>query len=548
MKYFALIALCAATLAGQTMPPTTAVTGSVIDEATGTPLARVNISLAPADGDRIAGRTPQPGAGTATASATLTRDDGAFRLDGVKPGRYIVRARRPGYFPSNGTPVEVRGTVAPEPVRVGLRPQTILSGIVVDENGDPVEDVTVQLVQTRQGRGGQWGSVGSAAVDDRGTFRMVTAAAGEFYLLAHPIRPQPSTSTPGAILAPTFYPSSATPASAEKLFLKPGAELADIKIKLRSSKAFKMSGRAIDGSGSPVKQATVQVMAADLPPGGSFLTTTTREPDGMFEVENVIPGRYRVMALTQGSSGRASSWAIHEVAVTDADVTGVDIAILPPVTVSGTVDIPLPPIPAGGPTDIVPVEGIETRPKVRIGLNPAVWDGMSRSYSVEAREDGSFTIEGVQPGAYEVATGFQYGAYLASVELNGKDTLGKPLEIKSKIDGLHLTYKTDGGTLRATLQGERPPASEPPLIAIIPVDAELRRPPFLLVFQMTMGRQVTIPRLRPGDYTVWIFDRFGGYEQLASADFIKRIEATGRRVKIEPDGDLQVDVPLTHWP
>lgn len=550
MKPLVAMALSALSLMAQTAPPPAGpVSGIVLDQASGEPVGRAQVSLvrispeAPAGGTRVAVREQQESLPVASA---LAATDGRFRLDGVAPGVYTVRVRRSGYYAGASNAIEVRAGAAPAPVTIRLTAQNAVSGVVVDGDGEPVEGAMVQLLQMRRQRGVQWSVLGVANTDDRGAFRITTPATGDVYVAAQPSQQLPSTSAPGSVYISTFYPSAVELKEAKSVDLRSGGAIGNITVKLRAGRVFTVRGRVTGADGKPVRQASIQVIAPDKPLGGNGLPARFNSEDGAFEVSGVTTGKYRVIAVAIEDSKQSSAAA--EIVVTDRDITNFELRVLPPVTVSGTVDIPLPPMPAGGPTDIVPVEGIETRPQVRVGLNPTAWDGIARSYTAQVKEDGTFTIEGVQPGSYEVAAGFQYGAYLASVLVDNREVLGKPLEINTSIDKLHLTYKADGGTLRAVMQGQKPAGVQTPLLAIVPVDASLRRPPFLYVFQMSMGREATIPRLRPGDYYVWIFDRFQSYDRFDDPGFVKQLESAARRVRIEPDGDHTAEMPLTRWP
>jgi outer membrane cobalamin receptor len=99
-------ALAAATLSllavhtrveAQTIPSSTGavITGHVVDSASNTPISGATVDM------RIAG------AKTSTARAP-TSADGSFRVEGLQPGRYIVRVRALGYTPRPLPPIELR--------------------------------------------------------------------------------------------------------------------------------------------------------------------------------------------------------------------------------------------------------------------------------------------------------------------------------------------------------------------------------------------------------------------------------------------------------
>ncbi len=81
----------------QTTPSSTGavITGNVVDSASNTPINSATVDM------RIAG------AKVSTARAS-TSADGSFRVEGLQPGRYIVRVRSVGYTPRPLPPIELR--------------------------------------------------------------------------------------------------------------------------------------------------------------------------------------------------------------------------------------------------------------------------------------------------------------------------------------------------------------------------------------------------------------------------------------------------------
>ena len=556
MKRLATVALLAMPLFAQGVPaPEGVITGLVVNSATESPVARVQVALVPADNKttqrgrlRVSGGIVADAAGAERlpVAAVLTTGDGRFRFDGVADGEYHLQARKAGFFGMASGAVTVSNAIA-DPVSIRINPQSVVAGKVVDEDGEPVDNTRVQLLQRTLRRGASiWNTLASAQTDDRGQFRIVTPMAGDFLVSARPVQPIVPTSTRGAIYVTTFAPNARETSGAKPISLEPGREIADLVIRLRSSRVHSIRGRALDADGSPVKTGGVQLLPSSGEPpvaqGGVMLGE-----DGSFEVRQVPPGTYRVVVVVYDSSKQRAATA--DVKVEDSDIDGLVLRIAPPVTISGRVELPLPPIPGGAPTDIVPVEEITARPQVRIGLNPAVWDGFGRSYTAEVREDGTFSIEGVQPGKYEVGAGYQYASYLASVRLNGEEKLGKVIEISSPGDKLEIIYRADGGTLRATYEGDTPSVKgQTPTLVLVPRDEHLRRQPFLYVVPMSMGREANLPRLRPGEYFVWIFDRLGRFDRIEDPAFFQQIEPSARKLKIERDGAHDIRLKITPWP
>ncbi|MCO5169218.1 MAG: carboxypeptidase-like regulatory domain-containing protein [Planctomycetes bacterium] len=142
--------------------PVALVTGVVVDEA-GAPIAGARVARFPdepgprfdRDGDELfdAGpgrfgpgeflaRAPRHGRGVAAG----TKADGAFRLDGLAPGRQRLAISAPGF---GERLIDVQAPASD--LRIALAPERVLSGRLVDLAGHPIAQAEVRVL--RAGRG-----------------------------------------------------------------------------------------------------------------------------------------------------------------------------------------------------------------------------------------------------------------------------------------------------------------------------------------------------------------------------------------------------------
>lgn len=535
---------------GMAAAQTGVIAGTVMDRHSGRPVERAQVTLTrqQAGGMEVSGGmvTGVPGRAMqgmpAPEAAVLTDAEGRYRFEKVGAGEYLLQARRTGFF--SGPPVRVKvgegATVMAEELSVS--PPSIVSGVVVDEDGEPVEGVQVQMLARRASAEGViYVGMGSTATDDRGRFRIATAQAGVVVLSARAFVPLVSTQAPGQVYVTTYYPSTLDAAEAREVVLKPGAPLEDLKVQLRSSRVYTVKGRVLDVDGKPVV-AGLHVRPKSGDSGGLGAGVQQRGAEG-FEVTMVPPGDYTLTAHQFDRNQQRT--ASVEVRVRDRDVAGVEIRMSRGVKVAGVVEAPMPPG-AGEAMGIVPVEGMDHRQTMRLFLNPAGPMEGARSYTIEAKEDGTFTLEDVQPGRYEVS-GFQYGTYLASVTVGGEERLGKPIEVKEGMGELRVEYRADGGTVSVRVTGETGSGRGGPVFVLLPVEAEKRRAPFLLVYRVG-GRTMELRGVRPGEYVAWVLTEFQRYDALQDAGFMAELMKTAVKVKVEPDGMHEVTVPVSEWP
>ncbi|WP_434386802.1 carboxypeptidase regulatory-like domain-containing protein [Melittangium boletus] len=115
------------------MTPSVALRG-VVRDATGRPIpdAHVEVEVAPSDEE-----------GNALGGSARTDEQGAYVLEDLVPAYYRVHAGAAGHLDSESQPVElVRGAREQD---FTLSPATVLSGVLVDEDGQPVADESLQL-------------------------------------------------------------------------------------------------------------------------------------------------------------------------------------------------------------------------------------------------------------------------------------------------------------------------------------------------------------------------------------------------------------------
>src|SRR5262249_14945663 len=128
--------------------------GTVVNAVTGHPIARALVEL------YLEGRR-----------AMLTGAEGEFVFDKLPEEGAMISARRPGFLMKN-TMVDVRAGK----IVVKLVPECVISGTVVDSEGEPIENATIEAFVSRinDGRMGlmQTHSPMRDRTDEDGNFRM----------------------------------------------------------------------------------------------------------------------------------------------------------------------------------------------------------------------------------------------------------------------------------------------------------------------------------------------------------------------------------------
>ena len=155
------------------------VSGTIVDAASGQPLAGALVSLAPTD-DRDAG------------NSALTGDDGRFAFENVAPGHYVLAAGRKGYVQQLykehdqfSTAIVVGPDLVTDNLRFELRRDASISGQMVDERNEPVRNARAILFHQRV-RFGRQDTFREREVgtDDRGRYRFSHLPPGVYFVAA----------------------------------------------------------------------------------------------------------------------------------------------------------------------------------------------------------------------------------------------------------------------------------------------------------------------------------------------------------------------------
>src|SRR5258708_3650586 len=133
----AMLAIAAAM--AQQPPPRTVLAGAVMNSATGDPVRKALVILRAHDEAKGMSYT------------TESDGNGRFQIGDVDPGTYSISAERQGFMPeADGAPgappqaIHVEAGESLPDVKIKLVPLGVISGRVLDEDGDPIRGAQVQ--------------------------------------------------------------------------------------------------------------------------------------------------------------------------------------------------------------------------------------------------------------------------------------------------------------------------------------------------------------------------------------------------------------------
>jgi hypothetical protein len=370
--------------------------------------------------------------GVTSAYGAMSDRAGHFSIATLRPGTYILLCELPGYLHAQSKDsaiptITFRAGQQLKDFRVLMTPRAILSGRVVDENGDPVEGAKVDAdAQDDDSVSILVMEPPIAITDDRGEFRLALTQ-GKYYLRAAPMGgdgdQRPERRNDGSIRPPlsaTYYPSETAKASAQTVEAIGGKESSGLEIRLSRQRGYSISGVV---SGMP-KAMGGPVVYLRVPDGGR--RTTGVGSDGKFTFRELEPGQYRVYATYEGQNAQLSSRVI-DTHLSAADAAGVNLSLGAPPDVGGTLVIERDPPDAPPEKCVVRLRAVEPGSR-----------GLSIKGGDVDRGHG-FHIQGLIPGRYRFEIDdLPENAYLKSVIVDGAESANRTIDIADGANGARI--------------------------------------------------------------------------------------------------------------
>jgi carboxypeptidase family protein len=310
------------------------VAGTVINSATGEPVKKARVTLAPVGEHK-------------DAYAATTDASGHFLIDEVDAGRFSLVASRSGFtqpISSHGVPkpnsvLTLEKGQKMEKIEVKLAPEGVISGRILDADGDPLEDVNIECMSIEYQRGKRQLVVSHrTSVNEIGEFRLPYVAAGKYIIRATyshydeiPAQERPRRAAAAGQAAKetyvtTYYPSAMNQNTASPIEVSPGAQIGGITITLMRTRTFSIKGHvnAVDEKRSA--RSSVVLWRGELPPRDMPLLAEI-DSQGRFQLDGVAPGSYVLLTgeIVQGKRYGARM----PLEVRDENIEGIELSFQP---------------------------------------------------------------------------------------------------------------------------------------------------------------------------------------------------------------------------
>ena len=510
-----------------------AIAGIVLDRESNAPIRRVVVTLSTVEAQ------PQD-------AAAWSDSAGRFVFGNLPPGRYQVRAQKRGY---RTTPF---GTDAPNrppaiivladgesrsDLVIRLQHFAAISGVVLDEDGEPVEYAeVVALMPAFQRTERKLRGVSQARTDRDGRYRIDSLESGSYAIMARhsfePVTKTQSEVTAGAapqqyLHGVQYYPGTDRSRSAALVPIQGGKEIEGIDFRLPSLPMVSLQVRVVPPGEVDPNNVSVTAVREDSLDGSNTGPSMT-SPDFRYQFTTLTAGAYEIIAQAS-VEGRQYRGIQHvQVEPGNPDVT---MTLEPGVDLAGTVSVEGP--------------GSAEHPASYVALVRGD-DRLRQSEPLRAsvNKDGTFRVMNVSPGIWDIDVGpIPSSGYLKSMELGNQDVLTQDMVINSRTaEPLKIVLSTQAASVAGSVKGI---AGVPGRAGVLLVpDGKFRH---VVSFYRLIASDETghfeIKRATPGTYKLYAFEELNP-NLIEDPEFLKPFEQLGVPVKLEEGRSTSQDVNL----
>jgi hypothetical protein len=467
------------------------IAGTVVNAINGNPLVQARVEL-------------RDTRNLKSVAATLSSDDGQFELTRLPPGKYVLSGAKKGFIAAGyqqheqySTAIVTGAGLDTEHLVLRLAPFAVISGKVLDEAGEPVRRAAVSLYVESRGSGVER-IQGSRFdnTDDQGYYEFANLNAGTYFIgvtatpwyAVHRARTQPegenqATSVDASLdvaYPMTYYKDAVDPDGALPIPVRGGDRL-EIDMHLSPAPALHLLLQVPDNGAHGFTMPMLEKPAfngMDYVPlsGGSMVSP------GVYEIDGVVAGRYRVRMPATGGEGssRATELEIditsdgQELEASKGEATG---EVKASVTILGEDKLP--------------------REMMMLLRNSKRVVGFQR-----VDEKGGVEFHDVTPGRYEVLAQVPGKSYaVVHIAAGDKTSAGHSIEVKAGVS-LTVAIALAGGAANVEGFAKRDgKAAAGAMVVLVPKNPEGNRELFRRD-QSDLDGSFSLREVIPGTYTV----------------------------------------------
>src|SRR6266853_2813088 len=500
------------------------------------------------------------GAKGAGSKSSRADGNGHFIFQHVEPGLYKLVAERQGFFSDERKrehqPLfEVVSGQHLKNMPVRLTPAAVVSGEILDEYNDPVQDVQVRLI-VAQVRIGQMylRVVAKGVTDDLGQYRLGGLHPGKYYVVADykskalrtlgsiienvnalqkmtdkrgtPIKVEmPGVPDPAYTYPSLFYPATSDFQQAQILKLNPGDEVA-ANFHLVSAPVVSIRGRVVNGmTGRPPKGASVSAYWTTYMEGDGLPALVSGE-DGTFEIRGLAPGSYTLRAsFTEDDQIYAGEQTVE---VGNQGAENVQISALPDFVAAGHVSM----------------TGILKNPLGRVIIEFAAEGLMPRVFTNASFPEYKFEAQ-LRPERRYRATirNLTEDYYLKALSISGHDVPPDNVVVSGRRGDMELVLSPAGARIEGFLFDRKDQPTRGSIL-LVPDVPEPGPPDLFRRTSADAKGKFTLRGVAPGSYRLLAVENVDLNTEINEPDFLRTIGNRGQSLIVDENGRYTVAIKL----
>jgi hypothetical protein len=388
-----------------------AVDGYVVNAISNEPVPRVHITLSGANGQ----------------SFLAADNSGHWSFSNVSCGTIQLTASRPGFLNS---PLVLKSGSPAHDVRIQIVPASVITGKVIDDQGDPVMGAQLTVLVSRVAEGRRSLVVtGNSSSNDLGEFRLPGLNAGRYIVCARSNERNLGDATTSG---ESCYPGPADGGVASTLSLAAGSE---VRMDFTLHEVPTVHVRGVI-SGMPKNQGVGLTLVRREVTGSVASRQARISPDGNFDVAGVTPGSYFLSTDYFDSGTRLKARVPVEVG--NADVVDVAVHLDSGFAVTGKVRIE-----SKSGNALNRQFALSLRSAEPLAGGVIKWSADHSTFTISDLTPGNFRLEALPPAPFFVKSGM----------LAGHDILGEEVAITQAAGPIDIVLSDDGGALDAQVTG-----------------------------------------------------------------------------------------------
>jgi Carboxypeptidase regulatory-like domain len=501
--------------------------------------------------------------------SVLTGADGSFQFADVPTGTVNLNVQKPGFFtaqaiqsPRAQASFAISGPDQP-PVVLKLIPEGVISGQVSGDGGEPVENLSVQILAERIENGKKTRVILKGAMtDEQGEYRVADLQPGKYFVFVGASNridafAAPPTQQGARGYAATFYPNGNDFATASSVQVAAGQH-AEINFNLRSQLFHRIAGTV---SGYPPGTAGINLQVTDA--AGQQMQAGFRfdQASGTFRTLWLPAGAYTLTAEIRNPENGQVYFAAQNLDLT-SDVAGVRLQLAPGlnIPVSFQVERTRSDTPAtetqtffvGGGGMGARRRQVQVNVPARVALIPQ-GEAVSRQqrFAQPGQRENSLEVAEVPPGVYTVQVFPNGSYYVQSARSGGVNLLEQTLTVApgSSVDPIEIVLRDDF----ASLEGSVAMGTENDSATIIAIPeggqpqmrgVDVSRPwPNNDVSQA--AGVFEMGQLAPGNYKILAVDRADDFEY-GNPEVLRKYLSKALEISLVANQQAKIELELVH--